>query len=513
MTEIGATGVLRPETAAPLDCDVAVIGSGAGGATAAFELAAAGLDVLILEEGPFVSAAAAPPAVTESFLTMWRNAGLTATIGRPPVAYAEGRCVGGSTEVNSAIIQRPPDDLIARWAEDYAIADFSPDALRPHADAVTGAINASLTDEPLGRASHIMKEGAAKLGWATTALERAQRGCVGTNLCTFGCPTGGKQSMTRSLLPRAAANGARILPDCRVTAIRTASRRATAVAAEACTADGRRLKITITARLALFVAAGAIHTPALLQRSRMAEPAIGRTLRLHPSVKLLARFAEPVNAFDSRLPLFAVSQFMPDQRLGGSILTPALFGLALGEDWQARGALASEARSVAAYYAMARAEGTGRIRALPWSRDPFVSYALTRRDWRLLTEGLARLARVMFAAGATRVFPAIAGHPGWTAPGQALVELESCLSPARTNLMTIHLFSSCAMGENARCGVDSFGRLKGFENVFLADASVIPEAPGVNPQATVMALARRTAQAFLAAGGRQARLHAARERM
>lgn len=502
-----AGALIDPAAPGALECDVAVVGSGAGGSTVALELAAAGLSVMILEEGPYIPAQLVPDRATESFRAMWRNGGLTTALGKPPVSYAEGRCVGGSTEINSAIFQRLPEDLAAEWARTYAIAEFSDSALASHFDAVSQAVNASPTAPPLGRASDILREGGEKLGWRVTALERAQKGCVGTNLCSFGCPTGGKQSMTRSLLPRAAAAGLRVLPGCRVVGIERSGARATGLRVRL-EDGGRTVTRRVTAGRAVYLCAGAIGTPALLRRTGLAGANIGRTLRLHPSLRVLASFRDPVDAFDHRLPLYAVSEFMPDQRIGGSVMTPATFGMALAEDWAVRRPLLSMPKACAGYYAMARAEGMGTVTPLPGFRDPLVRYRLTRRDWRNLTEGLARLARVLFAAGADRLYPGIAGHAGWTTPGTALAEMGDLLAPAQTSLMTIHMFASCRMGESAQCDVDSFGRVKGLENLFVADASIIPEATGVNPQATVMALARRTAQAHLAAGD-QARRRAA----
>lgn len=492
-----SSGLLNPDETDPLDCDVAIIGSGGGGSTAAVALASAGLDVLIIEEGSYIPATAVPSSATESFRQMWRNGGLTAALGRTPISYAEGRCVGGSTEINSAIFQRPAPQLFDQWSDTYRIDDFNESSLTPHFDWAAGAVSASATKGPLGPASDILKNGGEKLGWKISTLERGQKGCVGTNLCSFGCPTGGKQSMTASLLPLAVAHGCRILPESRVRKINRAGARVQSVTVGR-RGPGRVLDTRIvTARKAVFLAAGAINTPALLLQNGLAGRSVGKTLRLHPSVRVLADFKDPVHAFDHRLPLYAVSEFLPDQRIGGSVMTPATFGLALAENWPHRAELLARPEHAAGYYAMARAEGNGTIRCLPGLDDPIVHYGLTSRDWRLLTECLARLTRVLFAAGATRVYPGISGHPGWRSPGAALAELGDPLNPKRTQLMTIHMFSSCRMGQAQACDVDSFGRVKDMENLFVSDASLIPEAMGVNPQATVMALARRTAHAYL----------------
>jgi choline dehydrogenase-like flavoprotein len=157
------------------------------------------------------------------------------------------------------------------------------------------------------------------------------------------------------------------------------------------------------------------------------------------------------------------------------------------------------------YYAMARGAGIGRVRPLPFVTEPLVTYSLAEQDWRILADGTTHLAEAMFAAGAERVFPSVQGHPGWGSPQEAATEMGTYGLPReRTNLMTIHLFSSCPLGEqDSVSATDSFGRVRGFENLYAADASLIPEAPGVNPQATVMALAFRIAEAFLARRGKE----------
>ena len=362
------------------------------------------------------------------------------------------------------------------------------------------AVNASLTRAPLGRASELLREAAESLGWEVEALERGQRSCVGTNLCPFGCPTGGKQSMSATLIPQAIARGARLLAECRVD--RLVVRRGHVIGAQATAVDmsGRRVRVDICAGR-VFVCAGAIHTPALLLRSRIAGP-IGRSLRLHPTVKVLASFADPVDASESRLPLYAITQFMPNIRIGGSVTTPGLLGMAISEDWDQRKHLLEDGRRIGSYYAMVRATGSGSVRVLPGALEPLVRYSLQPSDWNMLEQGLYGLTKAMFAVGARRVLPSIRGHVGWSDPATAEVEIRRGLPKGRTNLMTVHLFSSCPMGEDEkRCPVDSFGRVRGVSGLHVGDGSLIPEAPGVNPQGTIMALAYRCAEHALHNGG------------
>lgn len=486
------------EAPTTLTCDVLVIGTGAGGASAAATLADAGVDVLMLEEGPCVPADSAPRGLSQTLPMLWRGGGLTATIGGVPIALAEGRCVGGGTEINSAIFQRAPDEVVEGWARAHHLPDFSPQSLSPLYDRAAVAVNASLTPGPPGPPTEILRRAGQAMGWKTTTLERGRCESSSSRHQVSGFATGAKQSMSVTLIPRALARGARLVANCRVDRLTVEGRRAAGAVATATDPQGRRHQVRVKASL-VFLCAGTTQTPSILQRSRVRKN-IGRSFQVHPTIRVLATFSEPVNAHQHDLTLVAVTEFMPALRFGGSVFTLSTFGLAVAEDWPVRKRYLPEYAHCAMYYAMIRPDGVGRVRTVRGLAEPILSYRLTERDWRRLRDGLTLLARALLAAGATRVIPSIRGHPGWTDAHQ--VESDLCyrlLPPDRTALMTIHLFASCPMGRDPELfPVDPWGRLAGFDNITVADGSVLPGAPGVNPQATIMALAYRAADNYLA---------------
>lgn len=484
----------RPST---LTCDVLVIGTGAGGATAAAALVNADVDVLMLEEGPRVRVDAAPRDLSESLPTLWRGGGLTATVGRTPIALAEGRCVGGSTEINSAIFQRASDEVVEGWARANHLPDFSPRELAPFYDRAAAVVNASLPAGPLGPPTEILRRAGEAMGWKTTLVERARRESSLAPHQVSGFATGAKQSMSATLIPEALSRGARLIANCRVDYLKVHGRRVSGAVATARDLQGGRHRVDVKASH-VFLCGGTTQTPAILQRSGVHKN-IGRSFQIHPTIRVLARFPEVLNAHRHELPLAAITEFMPALRFGGSVFTLSTFGVSLAEDWPVRGRYLAEYAYCAMYYAMIRPDGVGRVRTVRGLAEPILSYGLTERDWRRLRDGLALLTRALLAAGASRVIPSMRGHPGWTDANQVELDLRYGLLRDRVALMTIHLFGSCPMGRDPELfPVDPWGRLAGFDNVVVADGSVLPSAPGVNPQATIMALAYRASDSYLA---------------
>jgi choline dehydrogenase-like flavoprotein len=336
------------------------------------------------------------------------------------------------------------------------------------------------------------------MGWKVTPLERGRRETSLARDQISGFATGAKQSMSVTSIPQALARGARLLPNCRVDRLTIRGRQVIgALATARCTRRARH-NITVAARQ-VFLCAGSTQTPAILQRSGIRKN-VGRSFQIHPTIRVIAKFDQPINANRYDLPLVAITEFMPSLRIGGSVFTFSTFGLTLAEDWAMREKYLPLHSHFAMYYAMIRPDGVGRVRVVPGFSEPFLSYLLTERDWRRLRDGLRLLARALLEAGAARVIPSIRGHSGWTDTKRVEADLGYGLLPDRTALMSIHLFASCPMGGDPElCPVDPFGRVVGVDNLIVADGSVLPSAPGVNPQAIIMALAYRATDNYLAA--------------
>ena len=468
-----------------MDADVLVIGSGAGGATTAAVLADAGFDVLVVEEGEWVEQGSVTPFSLQQMDLQYRGGGVTVALGLPSIAYTEGRCAGGGTEINSGLYRRPPEDLLQRWAIDFRVADLDADEVMSIANEVEQAISVTTVPGGASASSDVLRRGADRLGWQNSEIPRWVKYPNGDST------SGQRQSMTRTYLPQAIAAGARLVTGCRIDRLEMVD--GSAKRATTSLADGRHGSIRFRH---VFVCGGAIQSPALLQRSGIAGH-IGRSLAVHPTVKLAARFADELNVADD-VPVHQVKEFAPDLSFGGSASQPGLMALALSDQWRTFSRAITDWRRMSIYYAAITSEGRGRVRAVRGLRDPIVTYGLTRRDRALLGSGLARLALLMLEAGADEVYPSFRGAPT-VRTRRDLAVMQSRFSVAKASVMTVHLCSTVPMGEDqSRCGADSFGRVHGTSNVWVNDASLLPTAPGVNPQGTVMALSIRNARRFAA---------------
>ncbi|MCB1318215.1 MAG: GMC family oxidoreductase N-terminal domain-containing protein, partial [Leptospiraceae bacterium] len=247
----------------------------------------------------------------------------------------------------------------------------------------------------------------------------------------------------------------------------------------------------------VFVCCGPTESPALLQRSGIRRN-IGNNLRIHPYLKLLSKYPEPIYSDSSPTPLLQVKEFWPEITIGGSYFTPGHMAVNLSDNWNGLQQLMDERQFMASFYVGVRGTNRGTVRNSSIDHKTIIKYDLSEQDLRNLSIGLARSACILLAGGAKAVYPSIAGFEQIKDPTDAIVWLEKILPANQLSLTTVHAFSTCPMGEKRdRCAVDSFGRVYGFQNLFVNDASILPDSPGVNPQGTVMAFARRNALRFL----------------
>ncbi len=488
----GSTPALPPENLAPLRTQVLVLGSGAGGAVTAATLAERGYEVVVLEEGPNIDTSEIATNSAEAIARLYRNAGVTPILGRPNIAFVEGRCVGGSTEVNSAFWHRIPGDCYHRWRADARLDDFSEDSMTPYFSVLERDLSVSSLNTPQPPpSSELFRNGIERMGWQYTEVPRCQKDSGGTN--PFA--PGNKQSMQRTYIPRAIAAGARLLPDCKALRLLHSNGLVTGVLVERGQGSAARTQ-TLTAEH-VFVCCGAVQSAALLRRSGITKN-VGNNLCIHPMLKVAAAFEHEVAAHQDVLPIYQVNEFWPNIAIGGSVFTPGFLAMLLADNWATTQHAMRDWVRMALYYTATRGMSRGSIRSVPGTAgDVLVRYRLTDADRVNLSHGLARLGEILFAAGAVAIYPSLRSHPVLTSAEQCRGFLAEPVPAAAMSLSTVHAFSSCPMGENPDVSAtNSFGAVTGFRNLYVNDASLIPDSPGVNPQGTIMAVALRNVDHF-----------------
>jgi choline dehydrogenase-like flavoprotein len=469
-----------------LDTEVLVIGSGAGGATTARALAEAGLAVHVVEEGPWLEPGEAPPFSLAEMDRAYRHRGSSAAMGRPPIAYAEGRCVGGSTEINSGLWARLPRPLVEGWRATLGLEDLTAEDLGKVEDRIESWVPVHPLPGAAPPSSAALVRGADALGWRHEEFPRA---------FTYDASgRGAKQSMSRTLLPEAVRLGATIQADTYVSALLLDRGRAWGARVRTTHPDGVEEQEIRAEHV--FVCGGAIQSPALLQRSGLRRRAIGRGLRMHPTLKVAARFPTAVD--HDEVPVHRITEFAPELAIGGSASRRGQVGLALADSGVDVHDLGEAWDRVFVYYAAIKSDRGGRVIAVPGLRAPVVTYPISDADLSRLARGLVLLGEALLAAGAEALYPSVEEAPIATSVAD-LGAWWDAIDRRRASLMSVHLTSSIGMSHDpARTGTDAHGRVWGVEGLHVNDASLLPDAPGVNPQAGVMAIALRNVDHFLA---------------
>ncbi len=469
-----------------LDADVCVIGAGAGGAVAAAELAEGGARVVLLEQGPDHDPDGFSARPLEMLGRLYRDGGQTATLGAPPILLPLGRGLGGTTLVNSGTCFRAPDPLLERWQSEHGLELDRP-ALERCFERVEYALSvAEVTPELAGANAAIARRGAERLGWSHGYLRRNARGCVGSGVCVFGCPTSAKQHTGITYLPRARAAGARIVTGADVRRILVEGGRARG--AQARLAGHRALEVRAPR---VVLAAGTIHTPLLLARSGLGRDSgqLGRNLVLHPATAAFALMDEVVDMARGVPQSFYVDEFAAQGILFESVAgPPAYVALALPVTGERHATAMSHYRNLAQFGLMVSDSSRGRVHlGAGRTSRPLIRYDLAECDVAKFRVGLRRLQELFEAAGAREVYLPLA-------PGIAPERLRA----RDLKLLAFHpLGTARADADPARGVLDSDLRVHGVRGLHVADGSVMPSSLGVNPQLTIMALATRLAYHLL----------------
>jgi choline dehydrogenase-like flavoprotein len=480
-----------------LACDVCVVGSGAGGAVAAFEAAKAGRSVIVLERGPAWSETDLVPREAEGSVRLFWDRGLAATEDLGVVLFA-GRALGGGTVVNWMTSLRLPDDIRAEW-ESLGADGMGPE-LDEHYAAVEERIDVN-TEESIQNAQNAaLARGLDALGKPWSVIPRNARGCGDCGHCGYGCRAGAKRSSAHTFLADAVERGARVIADCEARTITTVAGSVTGVTAMA----GDR-SIVVHAKQ-VVLAGGAIGTPALLLRSGLGGPNAGRRLFLHPVPAVFARYADPIRMW-SGVPQSVVSDAFA--RLDGAYgfrleVPPVLPGVAAaGLVWssaESHRATMRQLDHLAAFIPIVRDREPGRVH-VDRDGEALVAYKVRGADRAMCVRAIVETARVHLAAGAREVrtfhTTPLVLEPGGDMSGFADTVARRGVATNTVGMFSAHQMGTAGMGADRQSVSDPDGAVRGLRGLHVADASAFPNASGVNPMLTVMALARRNAQRML----------------
>jgi choline dehydrogenase-like flavoprotein len=475
--------------------DYVIVGSGAAGATAARMLSDTGRSVAVIEEGPAIDPKEFRNEIFPTFKRMFRDQGSQVARGRAFIPVIQGRCLGGSTVINSAIVWRLPDDVWQPWRDEHGLGDALPLAeLHKNWDLIERELSVARTPPAVwGEFNRLMDVAKKKLGVSAEAIRRNVKDCQASARCLTGCPTSAKQSMLVTYLPYAEKKGATLITSAKAREILWEGDRAVGVAG-AFESPGRP-RFRARARKAVIVAASAIQTPGLLARSGVDSPHLGEHFQAHPGCAMTGIFPNKVVMWRGATQGYDADHHRQDGRfkIETIALQPEIVFARLpgaGRRWM-RAML--ETPNAAIWAVQMRAWAHGSVRERFFGTD--IQFSLTPRDLVQLRRGLRFTAELFFAAGAKEVWPGIHGLPEKILPGQEWM-LETAPADSRSYSMILsHLFGTARMSLRRSDGVvgPDFA-VHGSKNLFVVDSSIFPTNTGVNPQHTIMGIAMLAAR-------------------
>jgi long-chain-alcohol oxidase len=493
-----------------LDCEVVVVGSGAGGGVAAGVLAQAGRDVIVLEKGPNPSAPELTQIEGDMLGELYLDGGLLMTqSGSMPILA--GSCLGGGTAINWTTSFATPESVRNEWDDRSGLRLFTGERFAASLDRVMARVNVGTEWTTPGRRDELLERGLSALGWDVHPIPRNVTGCregLECGYCGYGCRHGAKNSTARTYLTDAAAAGARLVAHCEVERVVVTGGRATGVAARARGPDGRLHHLTVRARV-VIAAGGAISTPVLLRRSGLGHHDIGRNLHLHPVSAVIGVFPERVEPWSGSLQTRYSNHLadMDGHGYGARFETgPLHFALpASAFGWESARQLREDVARLGhmgMVGILVRDRDTGRV-AVSRAGRARVHYEISRYDARHMRRAIEAAAQVLAAAGATELLtlhtPPVRVRPGgahWLSDMMARADAVG-YRRCRMSYISFHQMASAAMGRDAGRGpVGETGETFEVRGLYVADGSACPTSTGANPMISIMALADHVARAI-----------------
>jgi choline dehydrogenase-like flavoprotein len=491
-----------------LECDVAIVGSGAGGGMAAETLANAGLRVVVVEEGPLRTSSDFLMREADAYPDLYQESAARKTADKA-INILQGRCVGGGTTVNWTSSFRTPEATLQHWSRAHAIRGFTPGDLAPWFERAEARLSIAPWQIAPNANNAALARGARALGIASAMIRRNVKGCANLGYCGVGCPLDAKQSMLATTIPVALEKGATLLTRARAERLVRDGDALVALELRGMNANGTApgaRRMTIRART-FVAAAGAIGTPALLMRSALPDPhgIVGKRTFLHPTVVSAAVMPDRVDGF-AGAPQTVYSDHYLDTlpptgpigfKLEAPPVHPILASITLPGHGEAHAAMMREFANLHVQIALLRdgfhPQSAGGSVVLRDDGTPVLDYPLTPYLFDGVRRAFRAMAELQFAAGAKRVMPIHANGVVFDSPAAARRGIDAfALAPLVTPVVSAHVMGGCPLGPEPRTSVvDATGRHHHLANLYVVDGSLFPTSIGANPQLSIYAIAAR----------------------
>ena len=485
-----------------MECDVAIIGTGAGGGITAELLTKAGLDVVLVEEGPLKSSSDFRQRESDAYTALYQESAARKTADKA-INILQGRCVGGSTTVNWTSSFRTPTATLAYWREHFGLAEFTDEGLAPWFEQAERRLHIEPWAVAPNENNDLLRRGAMQIGIQAAGIQRNVKGCWNLGSCGMGCPTNAKQSMLVTTIPGALDRGARLLTHARARALETSGGKVTSLVCDVVGADGEPLAGVATRISArhYVVAGGAINSPALLRRSDLPDPhgLLGTRTFLHPTVLSAATFAGLVKGWQGAPQTICSDHFLHTEPIDGPLgykieappIHPVIFATTAPgfgpEQAKALRKLPHTHVLIALLRDGFHGHSPGGTVSLRGDGSPTLDYQLNEYIMEGARRALLSMAEIQFAAGAESVQPVHELARPYTDWGQARRAIAGLpMKPLLTRVVSAHVMGGCRLAADERLGVvRPDGTHWRLENLSVHDGSLFPTSIGANPQLSI----------------------------
>jgi choline dehydrogenase-like flavoprotein len=503
---------INGETGLPeqVECDVVIVGTGAGAGITAELLTRAGLDVVLIEEGPLRTSSDFKQRESEAYATLYQEGAGRRTLDGA-MSILQGRCVGGTTVINWTSSFRTPDTTLGYWQDQFGLKDFTPQAMAPWFEQAERRLNVAPWAVPPNLNNEILRTGANKLGIDAHVIPRNVKTCYNLGSCGMGCPTNAKQSMLVTTIPAALEKGARLFYQTRAERLELQGDKVTGLLCSPILINGTRTserQMRVTARH-YVVSGGAINSPALLKRSKVPDPhdLLGKRTFLHPVAFSSAVFDERVEGWNGAPQSIHSDHFVHNAPFDGPIgykleatpIHPGLVSVLLGGHGKALAERFASYPNTQMMLALLRdgfhPESEGGTVLLNVDGSPLLHYSMSDYVLAGFKQALLSMAEIQFAAGARKVLPLHEQgrqYTSWAEAKAAISEFE--MKPYYVGAGSAHVMGGCRMGGSEELGViRPDGVHWQLANLSVHDGSVFPTSIGANPQLSIYGTVNRMA--------------------